>query len=131
MVLGKPYSSRPVAIAKGWSTKTYGRYHAIKSSLWVLTRTGIQMAKSCSKHSPKDGCASEDARSMRARQTATCEEIGDTCTALLLGVTKSRSHNAVSFAWSAEIQKQQGFDVRPLKQGYDELLKAGFEKAKK
>jgi phage shock protein E len=30
-----------------------------------------------------------------------------------------------------EILKQQGFDVRPLKQGYDELLKAGFEKAKK
>ena len=29
------------------------------------------------------------------------------------------------------ILKQQGFDVRPLKQGYEELLKAGFEKAKK
>jgi len=29
-----------------------------------------------------------------------------------------------------EILKQQGFDVRPLKQGYEELLKAGFEKAK-
>lgn len=29
-----------------------------------------------------------------------------------------------------EILKQQGFDVRPLKQGYEDLLKAGFEKAK-
>jgi phage shock protein E len=29
-----------------------------------------------------------------------------------------------------EILKQQGFDVRPLKAGYEELLKAGFEKAK-
>jgi phage shock protein E len=29
-----------------------------------------------------------------------------------------------------EILKKQGFDVRPLKPGYEELLKAGFEKAK-
>lgn len=29
-----------------------------------------------------------------------------------------------------EVLKKQGFDVRPLKPGYDELLKAGFEKAK-
>ena len=29
-----------------------------------------------------------------------------------------------------EILKKQGFDVRPLKPGYDALLKAGFEKAK-
>ena len=29
-----------------------------------------------------------------------------------------------------EILRKQGFDVRPLKPGYDELLKAGFEKAK-
>jgi rhodanese-related sulfurtransferase len=29
-----------------------------------------------------------------------------------------------------EILKKQGFDVRPLKSGYEELLKAGFEKAK-
>ena len=31
---------------------------------------------------------------------------------------------------AAEILKKQGFDVRPLKQGYDQLLEAGFEKAK-
>ena len=29
-----------------------------------------------------------------------------------------------------EILKKQGFDVRPLKAGYEDLLKAGFEKAK-
>ena len=29
-----------------------------------------------------------------------------------------------------EILKKQGFDVRPLKPGYEELLKAGFEKSK-
>lgn len=29
-----------------------------------------------------------------------------------------------------EILKKQGFDVRPLKQGTEELLKAGFEKGK-
>ncbi len=29
-----------------------------------------------------------------------------------------------------EILKKQGFDVRALKPGYEELLKAGFEKAK-
>jgi|RhiMethySRZTD1v2_1073278.scaffolds.fasta_scaffold2193784_1 rhodanese-related sulfurtransferase len=29
-----------------------------------------------------------------------------------------------------EILKKQGFDVRPLKPGYEDLLKAGFEKAK-
>ena len=29
-----------------------------------------------------------------------------------------------------EILKKQGFDVRPLKSGYDDLVKAGFEKAK-
>ena len=29
-----------------------------------------------------------------------------------------------------EILKKQGFDVRPLKPGYEELVKAGFEKAK-
>jgi phage shock protein E len=29
-----------------------------------------------------------------------------------------------------DILKKQGFDVRPLKPGYEELLKAGFEKAK-
>ena len=29
-----------------------------------------------------------------------------------------------------EILKQQGFDVRPLKAGYEDLIKAGFEKAK-
>jgi rhodanese-related sulfurtransferase len=28
-----------------------------------------------------------------------------------------------------EILKKQGFDVRPLKPGYEELLKAGFKKA--
>jgi phage shock protein E len=28
-----------------------------------------------------------------------------------------------------DILKQQGYDVRPLKPGYDDLLKAGFEKA--
>ncbi|MCI0361273.1 MAG: rhodanese-like domain-containing protein [Planctomycetaceae bacterium] len=30
-----------------------------------------------------------------------------------------------------EILKKQGFDVRPLKAGFDELVKAGFEKAEK
>ena len=29
-----------------------------------------------------------------------------------------------------EILKKQGFDVRPLKSGYEDLVKAGFEKAK-
>jgi len=29
-----------------------------------------------------------------------------------------------------EILKKQGYDVRPLKPGYDDLIKAGFEKAK-
>jgi len=30
---------------------------------------------------------------------------------------------------AADILKKQGFDVRPLKPGYDDLVKAGFEKA--
>lgn len=30
---------------------------------------------------------------------------------------------------AAEILTQHGYDVRPLKQGYDDLLEAGFEKA--
>lgn len=30
---------------------------------------------------------------------------------------------------AAEILKQSGYDVRPLKPGYKDLLKAGFEKA--
>jgi len=30
----------------------------------------------------------------------------------------------------SEILRPQGFDIRPLKDGYDKLLKAGFEKAK-
>jgi rhodanese-related sulfurtransferase len=30
-----------------------------------------------------------------------------------------------------EILKKQGFDVRPLKAGFDELVKEGFEKAEK
>ena len=30
-----------------------------------------------------------------------------------------------------EILKKQGFDVRPLKPGYEDLLKAGFKKAEK
>lgn len=30
---------------------------------------------------------------------------------------------------AAEILKKKGFDVRPLKSGYKDLLKAGFEKA--
>jgi phage shock protein E len=30
-----------------------------------------------------------------------------------------------------EILKKQGFDVRPLKAGYEELVKEGFEKAEK
>jgi phage shock protein E len=30
-----------------------------------------------------------------------------------------------------EILKKQGFDVRPLKSGFEELVKAGFEKAEK
>ncbi|HZL90726.1 MAG TPA: rhodanese-like domain-containing protein [Pirellulaceae bacterium] len=34
-------------------------------------------------------------------------------------------------AQCAEILKKQGFDVRALKPGYEELLKAGFEKAEK
>ena len=29
-----------------------------------------------------------------------------------------------------EVLKKQGFDVRPLKPGYEELVKEGFEKAK-
>ena len=29
-----------------------------------------------------------------------------------------------------EILKKQGFDVRPLKSGFDQLIQAGFEKAK-
>lgn len=32
---------------------------------------------------------------------------------------------------AAEILKSRGFDVRALKPGYDELIKAGFEPAKK
>ena len=32
---------------------------------------------------------------------------------------------------AADLLKQKGYDVRALKQGYDELLKAGFEKAEK
>jgi rhodanese-related sulfurtransferase len=32
---------------------------------------------------------------------------------------------------AAEILKKHGFDVRALKPGYDELIKAGFEPAKK
>lgn len=31
---------------------------------------------------------------------------------------------------AAELLKKQGYDVRPLKDGYENLLKAGFEKAK-
>jgi rhodanese-related sulfurtransferase len=31
---------------------------------------------------------------------------------------------------AAELLKKQGYDARPLKDGYDDLLKAGFEKAK-
>ncbi len=31
---------------------------------------------------------------------------------------------------AAEILKAAGYDVRPLKPGYDDLVKAGFEKAK-
>ena len=31
---------------------------------------------------------------------------------------------------AAKLLKNQGYDVRPLKDGYDSLLKAGFEKAK-
>jgi phage shock protein E len=31
---------------------------------------------------------------------------------------------------AADKLKALGYDVRPMKQGYDELLKAGFEKAK-
>lgn len=31
---------------------------------------------------------------------------------------------------AAEILQKKGFDVRPLKQGYQDLLEAGFEKAK-
>jgi phage shock protein E len=30
-----------------------------------------------------------------------------------------------------EILKQQGYDVRPLKPGYDDLIQAGFQKAEK
>ena len=32
---------------------------------------------------------------------------------------------------AADLLKQKGYDVRPLKQGYEELLKAGFDKAEK
>ena len=31
---------------------------------------------------------------------------------------------------AAEVLKKQGYDVRPLKAGYDSLVKEGFEKAK-
>jgi phage shock protein E len=31
---------------------------------------------------------------------------------------------------AADVLKKQGYDVRPLKDGYDSLVKAGFEKAK-
>ncbi|HVJ84539.1 MAG TPA: rhodanese-like domain-containing protein, partial [Caulifigura sp.] len=31
---------------------------------------------------------------------------------------------------AGEILKARGYDVRPLKSGYEELLKNGFEKAK-
>jgi rhodanese-related sulfurtransferase len=31
---------------------------------------------------------------------------------------------------AADLLKKQGYDVRPLKDGYENLLKAGFEKAK-
>lgn len=31
---------------------------------------------------------------------------------------------------AAELLKKQGYDLRPLKDGYNNLLKAGFEKAK-
>jgi rhodanese-related sulfurtransferase len=31
---------------------------------------------------------------------------------------------------AADILKQQGYDVRPLKDGYDSLVKAGFARAK-
>ena len=31
---------------------------------------------------------------------------------------------------AADLLKKQGYDVRPLKDGYESLLKAGFEKAK-
>ena len=31
---------------------------------------------------------------------------------------------------AAEVLKKQGYDARPLKDGYENLLKAGFEKAK-
>jgi len=32
---------------------------------------------------------------------------------------------------AAELLQKKGYDVRPLKQGYEELLKEGFEKAEK
>jgi rhodanese-related sulfurtransferase len=32
---------------------------------------------------------------------------------------------------AADILKKQGYDVRPLKPGYNDLLKAGFQKAEK
>jgi rhodanese-related sulfurtransferase len=31
---------------------------------------------------------------------------------------------------AADLLKTQGYDARPLKDGYEALLKAGFEKAK-
>lgn len=31
---------------------------------------------------------------------------------------------------AGDLLKKQGYDVRPLKDGYDDLVKAGFEKAK-
>jgi rhodanese-related sulfurtransferase len=31
---------------------------------------------------------------------------------------------------AAELLKKQGYDARPVKDGYEDLLKAGFEKAK-
>ena len=32
---------------------------------------------------------------------------------------------------AADLLKKQGYDVRPLKDGYKDLLKAGFPKAEK
>ena len=32
---------------------------------------------------------------------------------------------------AAELLQKKGYDVRPLKQGYEDLLKEGFEKAEK
>ena len=44
-----------------------------------------------------------------------------------------RSRSSLSGARSLiaqELLKKEGYDVRSLKQGYEDLLKAGFEKAK-